>query len=92
MELKHMSWSYKDSSVELFKVTTTKELQDNDTLAKLSIQRLELQYPPRLCKEFDTERSYADEIEFIVTLERRNRFIRNLALDQNGIHSYYIIM
>ena len=67
-----------------FKVTTTKELQDNDTLAKLSIQRLELQYPPRLCKEFDTERSYADEIEFIVTLERRNRFIRNLALDQNG--------
>ena len=63
------------------KVTTTKALQDNDTLAKLEINRLILKH-----KEYDSfgKRSYQDEIDYIVRHEKRNQFIRNLALDQTG--------
>lgn len=61
------------------KVTTTRTLQDNDTLAKLEIKRLVLEY-----KEDFGKRSYQDEIDYIVRHEKRNQFIRNLALDQKG--------
>ena len=61
------------------KVTTTRTLQDNDTLAKLEIKRLVLEY-----KEDIGKRSYQDEIDYIVRHEKRNQFIRNLALDQKG--------
>lgn len=63
------------------KVTTTRTLQDNDTLAKLEIKRLVLEYKNE--KDFG-KRSYQDEIDYIVRHERRNQFIRNLALDQKG--------
>jgi len=66
-----------------FKVTTTKELQDNDTLARLNIKRLELNYSKEVQQEFGT-RTYPDEIEYIVSHDGRNKFIRNLALDQTG--------
>ena len=61
------------------KVTTTRTLQDNDTLAKLEIRRLVLEY-----KEDFGKQSYQDEIDYIVRHEKRNQFIRNLALDQKG--------
>ena len=61
------------------KVTTTRTLQDNDTLAKLEIKRLVLEY-----KEDFGKRSYQDEIDYIVRHEKRNQFIRNLTLDQKG--------
>jgi superfamily II DNA or RNA helicase len=65
----------------VYKVTTTRTLQDNDTLAKLEIKRLVLEH-----KDSDTfgKRSYQDEIDYIVRHEKRNQFIRNLALDQKG--------
>ena len=66
-----------------FKVTTTRELQDNDTLARLNIKRLELNYSKKVQKDFGT-RTYQDEIEYIVSHDGRNKFIRNLALDQTG--------
>lgn len=66
-----------------YKVTTTKELQDNDTLAKLSIRRLVLNYPETIRKTFGKQ-TYQDEIDFIVSHEKRNKFIRNLALDLDG--------
>ena len=66
-----------------FKVTTTRELQDNDTLAKLSIKRILLNYAEKICKDFG-KRTYQDEIEYIVQFEKRNKFISNLALDQKG--------
>ena len=66
-----------------FKVTTTKRLQDSGTLAELSIKRLILNYSAEARKECE-EKSYQDEIEYIVTSEKRNRLIRNLALDQKG--------
>tara|TARA_B100000900_G_scaffold409324_1_gene425058 strand:- start:1298 stop:2788 length:1491 start_codon:yes stop_codon:yes gene_type:complete len=66
-----------------YRVTTTKELQDNDTLAKLSIQRLILNYPEDVKRNFGRQK-YQDEIDFIVQHEKRNTFIRNLALDLKG--------
>ena len=66
-----------------FKVTTTRELQDNDTLARLSIKRLELGYPEEVRKSFG-QRTYQEEIEYLVSHDGRNKFIRNLALDLTG--------
>ena len=66
-----------------YKVTTTKQLQDNNTLAKLSIKRLELAYSEEVRKDFG-KRTYQEEIDYIVSHAGRNKFIRNLALDQKG--------
>jgi len=63
------------------KVTTTRTLQDNDTLAKLEIRRIVLGYKDET--DFG-KRSYQDEIDYIVRHEKRNNFVRNLALDQKG--------
>jgi len=68
---------------KIYRVTTTKKLQDNDTLAKLSIRRLVLNYPQTLRKTFGKQ-TYQDELDFIVGHEKRNRFITNLALDLKG--------
>ena len=66
-----------------FKVTTTKNLQDKGTLADLRITRLILDHKEEHRRECE-QKSYQDEIEFIVTLEKRNRLIQNLALDLKG--------
>jgi len=66
-----------------YKVTTTKKLQDNNTLAPLSINRIVLNYDDKTKKEFGKQ-TYQDEIDFIVSHQKRNNFIRNLALDLKG--------
>tara|TARA_B110000305_G_C19456497_1_gene651275 strand:- start:2829 stop:4307 length:1479 start_codon:yes stop_codon:yes gene_type:complete len=66
----------------VFNVTTTKELQDNDTLAKLKIQMLVLKYPEEVRKE--NKRDYQDEVDYIVRNEKRNKLIKNLTLDLKG--------
>jgi len=66
-----------------YKVTSTKELQDNDTLARLQIKRIILDYAEEIRKDFG-KRTYQDEIDYIVSFEQRNKFISNLAVDQNG--------
>jgi superfamily II DNA or RNA helicase len=68
---------------KIYRVTTTKSLQDNDTLAQLEIKRVVLKYAETVRKEFG-KRTYQDEIDFIVSNEHRNKFIRNLALDLKG--------
>ena len=68
---------------KIYRVTTTKSLQDNDTLAKLSIKRIVLDYAEKVRKEFG-KRTYQDEIDYIVTHEKRNNFIKNLAIDMKG--------
>ena len=68
---------------KIYRVTTTKTLQDNDTLASLTIKQIVLRYSEKIRKEFGKQ-SYQDEIDFIVSNEQRNRFIRNLALDLKG--------
>lgn len=65
------------------KVTTTKKLMDANQLADLKIRCILLQYSDsekQACKKF----SYQEEIDWIVTHEKRNNFIRNLVLDQKG--------
>jgi superfamily II DNA or RNA helicase len=65
------------------KVTTTKELQESNTLAALEIQMLLIDYSRELRLE-NVNRKYQEELEFIVTYAPRNNFIRNLALTQRG--------
>jgi superfamily II DNA or RNA helicase len=67
----------------VFKVTSTKELQDNDTLAPLDINVLLLNYPESVRQNFGKQ-TYQQEIDFIVKNKSRNNLIRNLALDRTG--------
>lgn len=67
----------------VYKVTTTKQLQDNDTLAPLDISVLLMNYSEEIRKNFG-KRTYQEEIDWIVNNEDRNRFIRNLALNEDG--------
>ena len=61
-----------------YKVTQTKKLIDEGHLATLDIQCLVLKYKPQ---KFDT---YEDEIQFLISHEKRNNLITNLALDLKG--------
>ena len=68
---------------KVHRVTSTRALQDNDTLAKLSIRRLVLEYSDEIRKNFGKQ-TYQDEIKHIVNYQRRNHFIRKLTLDLKG--------
>lgn len=67
----------------VYQVTTTKALMDDDKLAKLNIQALVLKYSDEECKSLK-DKTYSEEIDFIVAHQKRNNFIKNLALDQTG--------
>jgi superfamily II DNA or RNA helicase len=67
----------------VYQVTTTKALQDNETLAALDIKVLLLNYSDNIRKEFGKQ-TYQDEINFIIGNESRNNFIRNLAVSTTG--------
>lgn len=67
----------------IFQVTTTKKLMDAGTIASLKIQNLILNYSDdekRIFKNIP----YKSEIDYLVGHEKRNRFIRNLALNVKG--------
>jgi len=66
-----------------YKVTSTKELIDSETLADLTIESLVLNYSDEV-KKLMAKAKYQDEINFIVSNESRNKFITNLTLDQSG--------
>ena len=68
---------------KVYRVTSTRALQDNDTLAKLSIRRIILQYHEKIRKDFG-KKTYQEEIEYVVTHDNRNTFIKNLTLDLKG--------
>ena len=61
-----------------YKVTQTKELIDKGHLSKLQIRVLILKHNDQ---KFET---YEDELQYIIGHPKRNRFIRNLALDLKG--------
>ena len=61
-----------------YKVTQTKDLMEQGHLSQLDIQCIVLKYKP---KKFET---YEDEIQYLISNEKRNKFIKNLALDLNG--------
>lgn len=60
-------------------VTTTKELIDNKQLADLNIQCVVLKYDEAFKKQAK-KLKYQDEIKLLVQNEKRNTFIRNLAV------------
>jgi superfamily II DNA or RNA helicase len=61
-----------------YKVTKTDELMRQGHLSQLDIQCLVLKHSPQ---KFDT---YQDEIEYLISHEQRNNFIKNLAIDLKG--------
>ena len=61
-----------------YKVTRTDELMEKGHLSRLDITCLVLKHNPQ---KFD---SYEDEIQYLISHERRNKFIKNLALDLKG--------
>ena len=61
-----------------YKIIKTDELMKKGHVATLDINVLLLKHPPT---KFET---FEDEIQYIINHERRNKFIRNLALDLKG--------
>ena len=61
-----------------YKVTQTSDLQSKGQLAKLDIRIIILQHPPI---PFD---EYREEINYIIEHDKRNAFIKNLALSLDG--------
>ena len=64
-------------------VTTTKKLMDEGSLSELKISILLLKYPEEIRKAWG-KKTYQQEIDYIVTYEKRNSLITKLALDQDG--------
>jgi len=67
----------------VYKVTSTKKLMDQGTLAELKITCLILKYDDEIRKA-NKGLEYKDEIEFIVSNKARNRFVSNLAIQTKG--------
>ena len=61
-----------------YKVTKTKDLIDKGHLSKLDIRIIVLKHEPRQFED------YQEEINYIISNEKRNKFIRNLALSLQG--------
>ena len=61
-----------------YKIIKTDELMKKGHLAKLDINVLLLKHPPNKFENFE------EEVQYIITHEKRNRLIRNLALDLKG--------
>ena len=64
-------------------VTTTKELMDNKTLAKLNIDCIVLKHTEEECKRV-RKYTYAEELNYIVSHKKRNRFLENLCKTIKG--------
>lgn len=71
-------WTLEGLFGPLYKVTRTDELMQQGSIAKLQIQVLILQHN---AKKFN---DYNEEIEYLISHQKRNNFIKNLALDLNG--------
>ena len=61
-----------------YKVTQTKKLIEQGHLSQLDIQCIILKYKPQ---KFET---YEDEIQFLINNQKRNNFLKNLAIDLKG--------
>jgi hypothetical protein len=66
------------------KVTTTAELIEQKHLASFKIKAIVLSYPEEVRKMIARSADYQAEMDYLVRLESRNKFIRNLALSLNG--------
>lgn len=66
------------------KVITTAKLMETNQVAKLKIKCLVLKYPLEVRKEITKNMAYQDEMNFLISHDERNKFIRNLALSTEG--------
>lgn len=64
-------------------VTETKKLIDDGTLAEFDIKSIVLSYSPEI-RKLNKNKTYQEEIDWIVRNEARNKFIRNLAWNLKG--------
>jgi len=62
---------------------TTRELMDQGYVAKLKIKCIVLKYPDEVAKGIRSK-TYAEEIDFLVSSFDRNKFIKNLTLSLKG--------
>jgi superfamily II DNA or RNA helicase len=65
------------------KVVSTSELQQKKQLADLKIMCLVLQHD-QIARQFLKEKSYQEEMDYLVSNEKRNKYIRNLCLSLQG--------
>ena len=69
----------------VYQVTTTKQLMDAGAVAQLDINAIVLDYPENIRKSFHAAKTnYDKEMDFIVGLNARNNFIKNLVLNLKG--------
>jgi superfamily II DNA or RNA helicase len=68
---------------KVHRVTTTKALMDSGRLSSLNITCVILKYSEEIRKERKNN-TYQEEMDWLVTNEKRNKFIRNLAVTSKG--------
>jgi superfamily II DNA or RNA helicase len=66
------------------KVTTTAELIEQKHLADFRIKAIVLSYPDEVRQMMSRSSNYQSEIDYLVRLEARNQFIKNLTLSLDG--------
>ena len=67
----------------VFKVTTTKQLMEDNLLSELSIDCLTLSYPEEEVQEVKRVK-YTEEIKWLIGNDKRNDFIKNLVTNVSG--------
>lgn len=72
-----------------YRSTTTVQLMEDGYVAKLKIKCIVLKYPDEIKKQFHTtvnkkKKTYQEEIDYLVNNDKRNKFIKNLALSLTG--------
>lgn len=65
------------------KTITTAELIENKQLAELTVKCLVMRYPQELAKIVN-QMSYQDEITFLISNTKRNKYIKDLAIQLTG--------
>jgi superfamily II DNA or RNA helicase len=71
-------WTLEGLFGPAYKVIRTQELMERGSIAKLQIKIIILEHDK---KKFET---YEDELQYIIGNQKRNNFIKNLALDLKG--------
>jgi superfamily II DNA or RNA helicase len=74
------------------KVITTRELIDKQQVSDFQIKCLILKHDDTICQEFK-DKSYQEEIQYLILNEQRNKFIKNLAvsLGKNTLILYQMV-
>jgi len=67
----------------VYKVITTKELMDDKKISSLSIQCVVLEYDEEIRKAYN-KIPYQEEMKFLISHKKRNKFITNLSTTQKG--------